>query len=249
MFTYTLKGNALTKDEAAALVQASSSSPIEIELSSVLNLRKVDSAKLFKLSVEKKLPELARLAWKISVNDAPSTKKKKTETGAEIVSLQKATDKVLEELHKVTGLWGVSAAMILSCCSNGEWWTLRQVATYWANNLDLNSRSVMYQGFDLMNGTWEPREFRAGVDRRTTFHVSPVYIGLRDALSWLMAQGLVERTKKVSKGSNSPTSKAAVQAMSRMYYAVKLTERGRELIELWGDADEFIKNGLVSRLR
>ena len=64
MITYTLKGKDLTKDEATALVEATSTTPIKIELSSVLNLRKADSAKLFKLSVEKKIPELANLAWK-----------------------------------------------------------------------------------------------------------------------------------------------------------------------------------------
>jgi len=248
MFTYTLKGNALTKDEAVALVEASSTTPIKIELSSVLNLRKVDSAKLFKLSVEKKSPELASLAWKISVNDAPKATKL-TKSGAEVVTVRKAPDKLLEDLHRVNGLWGAGAAMILSSCSNGQWWTLRQVATYWANNLEVNPRSVLYQGFEIMNGSWEPKELRSGVDRRDTFHVAPMYICLRDALGWLMQNDLVERTKNVSRGSSNANASASVQAMSRVFYAVKLTERGQELIELWGDSDQFIKNAFESRLR
>jgi len=248
MFTYTLKGNALTKDEAAALVEASSTTPVEIELSSVLNLRKVDSAKLFKMSVEKKLPELASLAWKISVNDAPKAAKI-TKSGVEVVSLRKSTDKLLEDLHKTNALWGAGAAMILSSCSNEQWWTLRQVATHWVNNLDSSPRSVLYQGFEVMNGTWEPKELRAGVDRRETFHVSPVYICLRDALHWLMNNGLVDRTKNVSKGSSAPNASVNVQSMSRVYYTIKLTERGRQLVEIWGDIDNFIKNAFEARLR
>lgn len=248
MFTYTLKGNALTKDEAAALVEASSSTPVEIELSSVLNLRKVDSSKLFKLSVEKKSPELASLAWKISVNEAPNSPKL-TKSGVEVVTVRKAPDKLLEDLHKVNGLWGAGAAMILSSCSNGEWWTLRQVATYWVNNIEVNPRSVVYQGFEIINGAWTPKELRSGVDRRDTFHVAPMYICLRDALNWLMENGLVDRTKNVSRGSTNPNASASTQAMSRIYYAVRLTDRGQELMEMWGDVDQFIKNAFECRLR
>jgi hypothetical protein len=248
MFTYTLKGNTLTKDEAAALVEASASTPIQIELSSILNLRKVDSAKLFKLSVEKKLPELASLAWKISVNDAPKAQAKQS-APVEIVTIRKAPEKLLEDLHRTNGLWTAGAAMILSSCSNDHWWTLRQVATYWVNNLEVSPRSVLFQGFSVMNGSWEPKELRAGINRRETFHVSPVYICLRDALKWLMENELIERTKKISQGSNLKDASAQVQAMSRVYYACKLTDRGRELVELWGDIDTFIQSAFQSRLR
>jgi len=248
MFTYTLKGNALTKDEAAALVEASSTTPVEIELSSVLNLRKVDSAKLFKLSIEKKLPELASLAWKISVNDAPKTPKI-TKSGVEVITVSKAPEKLLEELHKVNGLWGAGAAMILASCSNEEWWTLRKVATHWVNNLEINPRSVLYQGFEIRNGTWEPKELRSGVDRRQTFHVAPVYICLRDALNWLMENRLVDRTKNVSRGSTNPSASVSTQSMSRIYYAVKLTDRGREMVDMWGDINTFVEKAFESRLR
>ena len=248
MFTYTLKGKDLTKDEAVALAEATSASPIKIELASVLNLRKVDSAKLFKLSVERKSPELANLAWKISLSDAseaPIAKVKKLE----VMAVQRPVDQLLEDLHRSNGLWAVGTAMILSSTSNGSWWTLRQIASYWVNNLEVSPKSVLFQGFELVNGVWEPRDYRVGVSRRETFHVSPMYICLRDALQWLMKNDLVERRSNISRGSRDENQAPRVQAMLRPFYSVQLNERGKEMMELWGDADQFILNSFKSRLR
>jgi hypothetical protein len=248
MITYTLKGKDLTKDEATALVEATSTAPIKIELSSVLNLRKADSAKLFKLSVEKKIPELANLAWKISVSEQgnvvePSPSK------PEVVAVQKPIDKLLDDLHQSNGLWAVGAAMILSATANGEWWTLRQVATYWVNNLDVPVRSVLYQGFELQNGAWEPVELRAGIDRRKTFHVAPVYIALRDALNRLLSNDLVVRTRNVSRGGHGGANNPAISAMSRVFYSVQINDRGKQIMDTWGDAEEFISSAFTKRLR
>jgi hypothetical protein len=248
MFTYTLKGKDLTKDEAVALAEATSNSPIKIELASVLNLRKVDSAKLFKLSIEKKSPELANLAWKISVSDAKEAPIA-TAKQIEVLSIQRPADQLLESLHKSNGLWAVGAAMILSATSNGSWWTLRQVATYWVNNLEVSPKSILFQGFELVNGAWEPKDFRAGVNRRETFHVSPVYIALRDALQWLIKNDLVERRSNISHGSRDANQTPQVKAMLRPFYSMQLNERGKEMIELWGDADQFIFNSFKTRLR
>jgi len=248
MITYTLKGKDLTKDEATALVEATSTAPIKIELSSVLNLRKADSAKLFKLSVEKKSPELANLAWKISVSEqsgaveAPSRK-------PEVVAVQKPLDRLLDDLHQSNGLWAVGAAMILSATANEEWWTLRQVATYWVNNLDVPVRSVLYQGFELQNGAWEPVELRAGVERRKTFHVAPVYIALRDALNWLISNDLITRTRNVSHGGHGGATNPAVNAMSRVFYSVHINDRGKQIMDTWGDVEEFINSAFTKRLR
>ncbi len=248
MFTYTLKGKDLTKDEAVALAEATSASPIKIELASVLNLRKVDSAKLFKLSVEKKSPELANLAWKISVSDALEAPIALTKQ-LEVMSIQRPVDQLLEDLHRSNGLWAVGTAMILGSASNGSWWTLRQVASYWVNNLEVSPKSVLFQGFELMNGMWEPKDFRTGISRRETFHVSPVYICLRDALQWLMKNDLVERRSNISRGSRDENQTSQVRAMLRPFYSVQLNERGKEMIELWGDAEQFILNSFKTRLR
>lgn len=248
MFTYTLKGKDLTKDEAVALAQATSTSPIKIELSSLLNLRKADSAKLFRLSVEKKMPELANLAWKISVdNDSIAPVKK--EPTSDILTIQKPVDKLLADLHQSTGLWTTGAAMILASASNGSWWTLRQIAVYWANNLDVSSKSILFQGFELVDGVWEPKDLRVGIPRRQTFHVSPVYIALRDALKWLLEKDLIKRTQSVSKGSYEGNVSPQVNAMSRVFYSVQLTERGKQMVELWGDVEEFIQNSFKNRVR
>jgi len=248
MFTYTLKGKDLTKDEAVALAEATSTSPIKIDLATVLNLRKVDSAKLFKLSVERKSPELANLAWKISVGDAqeaPILTSKKLE----VLAVRRPVDQLLDALHGSGGLWAVGAAMILSATSNGSWWTLRQVASYWVNNLEVGPKSVLFQGFELVNGVWEPKDYRAGVSRRETFHVSPVYIALRDALQWLMKNDLVERRSNISRGSRDENQTTQVKAMLRPFYSMQLNERGKEMIEMWGDADQFILNSFKTRLR
>jgi hypothetical protein len=248
MFNYTLKGKDLTKDEAVALAEATSSSPVKIELASILNLRKVDSAKLFKLSVEKKSPELANLAWKISIDDT-SEGPVATVKQLEVKAPQRPVDHLLEDLHRSNGLWAVGTAMILSSASNGSWWTLRQIASYWVNNLEVSPKSVLFQGFELMNGAWQPKDYRAGISRRETFHVSPVYICLRDALQWLMKNDLVERRSNISRGSRDENQTPQVNAMLRPFYSVHLNERGKEMIELWGDADQFIMNSFKSRLR
>jgi hypothetical protein len=248
MFTYTLKGKDLTKDEAVALAEATSSIPIKIDLATVLNLRKVDSAKLFKLSVERKSPELANLAYKISVSDAQDAPIA-TVKQIEVMAIQRPLDQLLDGLHGSNGLWSVGAAMILSAASNGSWWTLRQVASYWVNNLEVSPKSVLFQGFELMNGVWEPRDYRTGVSRRETFHVSPVYIALRDALQWLMKNDLVERRSNISRGSRDENQTAQVKAMLRPFYSMQLNKRGKEMIEMWGDADQFILNSFKTRLR
>lgn len=249
MFTYTLKGKDLTKDEAVALAEATAAVPIKIELSSVLNLRRVDSAKLFKLSVEKRSPELASLAWKISVEDAQENKEiKKTEKKEEFF-VEQPIDKLLEEIHRSNALWAVGTAMTLNCASNGSWWTIRQIASYWVNTLEVSPKSALFQGFELVNSVWEPKDFRSGVSRRETFHVSPVYMALREALNWMLKNNLVERRSNISKGGRSENQTPQVQAMMRPFYSLKLNERGREMMELWGDSEEFILNSFKSRLR
>jgi hypothetical protein len=37
--------------------------------------------------------------------------------------------------------------------------------------------------------------------------------------------------------------------MLRPFYSVQLNERGKEMIELWGDAEQFILNSFKTRLR
>lgn len=254
MFTYTLKGNDLTKDEAVALIEATSNSPIKIELASILNLRRVDSAKLFKLSVEKQMPALASLAWKISVQnrtEEPAAKKAATKkaTDTEIVSVSKSIDNLIEELHRSTALWATGAVMILSSCENDAWWTLRQIATHWVNELNVSSRSILFQGFEFSDGVWEPKEFRAGVNRRETFHVSPVYIALREAQQWLLKNDLIEREQHISRGGHGAEQSPQVSAMSRPYYTVRITDRGRDLNELWGDTEKFLIDSFNERIK
>lgn len=251
MFTYTLKGNTLTSDEAAALVEASSTTPIEIELSSLLNMRKVNSTKLFELSVQKKLPELAKLAWKISVSETAKPVAPLQKPAVAVVSMQKSPDLLLSQLHESSGMWAVGAAMIIDAANDGSWWTIRQVATHWANLLheDVPYDSIIFKGFELVAGKWSPKELRVGVNRRETFHVSPTYIGLRDALKWLETNGLVDKAKHISQGSNDENSTPNIQAMSRVYYAFRLTEKGREMAKMWGDSTTFVINAFQSRLR
>lgn len=248
MFSFNIKGTALSKDEAHALLELSSETPIALDLAKVVDLRKLNSKKLFQLSVEKQNPSLAQLAYKISTRTTLAKPRiRAARKPVEYVDLP--VGKLLLKLTDSTSLWATGAAMILEATSNESEWTVRQIATHFANTLGVSSKSVLFKGFTLINGSWEPLTLKEGAKRSETFHACPTYMALREGAEWLVKNGLVARTEAVSKGSYSESETPQVAAMSRVYHKLTITNKGKDLLDLWSDIEDFITNSFDSRLR
>ena len=144
----------------------------------------VDSKALFDMAVDKGSHELASLAWKISVAK-PARKPHAVRRGRPVAapSVWEGPEALIEELHKSQSYWSIGAAMLITYLGDSDdWSTLRKIGVHFVNNLGsselgtarMPDNSVLYKGF-----TWndekmefEPLDYRAGIDRKQTFHVS-----------------------------------------------------------------------------
>jgi hypothetical protein len=251
-FQFLLNGTPLEQSEAATLIKTvkNSRSAPTIELSEVFDRSKLDSKSLFELAVDKGSQELASLAWKISVGK--STKPVKRSGRVVPQTTWEGPEAMIEALHKSASYWAVGAAMILHYFSeDNEWSTLRKIATYYVNDIDMSDNkvphdSVLYKGFQFSDEKeeFEPVVLRQGIDRKLTFHVSPMYLSLREGLNWCSKNGLVEQKSQVSYGS---LDGSAGTEMQRVYYSIRLTQRGQDVIELWADAYNYITNFFAAR--
>ena len=253
-FQFLLESTPIKQTEAAALLAATGEygeGPIAIELSKLFDLRKIDSKKLFELSIQKENPELASLAWKISVQKPDRGATKMTSParmGAHLKVVSPDTvDNLIAALNNYNGYWSAGAALLLSkSTSPDSWVTLKEIATDYVNALwretEARETCVAFKGFyrNHRNDEWCPAETKPGVTRKESFHVSPVYIGLREGMLWCCNHGLIEQQKGVSIGSANPNAGAKAEYMRRMFYQVKATDKGRELVEAWGDIDEYV---------
>ncbi len=252
-FQFLLESTPIKQTEAAALLAATGDygdGPIAIELSKLFDLRKLDSKKLFELSVQKENPELASLAWKISVQKPNKTISRVSTTGragAHLKMVESPTkENLIERLNSYSGYWSAGAALILAKSSKGEWATLKEIATEYVNNLwqetEAPESCVAFRGFERDNRKdyWVPVDTKAGVERKLSFHVSPVYIGLREGLLWCRNHDLIEQQRGISVGSSKPNVQAKAEHMQRVFYQVRATEKGCEMIRAWGDVDDYI---------
>lgn len=251
-FQFLLNGTPLEQGEAATLIKTvrNSRSTPTIELSEVFDISKLDSKALFEIAVTMGSQELASLAWKISVGKP--AKKMKAGRPATQKTVWEGPEALIEELHKSQSYWAVGAAMILNYFSEfNDWNTLRKIAIFYVNDIDaLNNKvphdSILYKGFTWSEelGMFDPVVLRAGVDRKDTFHVSPMYLSLREGMNWCMKNGLVEQKSQMSYGS---LDGASGNTMQRVYYNLRLTKRGQDVSLLWADSNEYILNFFASR--
>jgi hypothetical protein len=251
-FQFLLNGTPLDAGEAATLIKTvkNSRTAPTIELSEVFDISKLDSKALFEMAVDKGSQELASLAWKISVGKPA----KKMKVGRPVVqkTVWEGPEALIEELHKSQSYWAVGAAMILDYFSEiNDWSTLRKIAIFYVNDIDASDNkvphdSVMYKGFTWSEelDMYDPLVLRAGIDRRDTFHVSPMYLSLREGMNWCMKNGLVEQKSQVSYGS---LDGAKGNTMQRVYYNLRLTKRGQDVSQLWADSNEYILNFFTAR--
>ncbi len=251
-FQFLLNGTPLEQGEAATLIKTvrNSRSTPTIELSEVFDISKLDSKALFEIAVTMGSQELASLAWKISVGKP--AKKMKAGRPAIQKTVWEGPEALIDELHKSQSYWAVGAAMILNYFSEfNDWNTLRKIAIFYVNDIDaLNNKvphdSILYKGFTWSEelGMFDPVVLRAGVDRKDTFHVSPMYLSLREGMNWCMKNGLVEQKSQMSYGS---LDGASGNTMQRVYYNLRLTKRGQDVSLLWADSNEYILNFFASR--
>lgn len=252
-FKFTYQGTPLDSTEAAALVTAvQGTKPLSIELGKLVDKRKLSSKTLFDLAVREAKPELANLAWKISVGkDSASplrvledVKQAKPKPAAQINRLSQ--DAIIDKILCSKSYWAAGAALLISNLDTAGWTTMRNVATSFANHCyELNlvpTNSVLYRGFrKTKENEYEPIDLAKGVVRRESFHVSPIYIGLREALIFCQEQGLVETRSSVSTGysTGEPSNQTGPGLLSRVFYEIRLSEKGEALQKTWEDAEDY----------
>lgn len=252
-FQFLLESTPIKQTEAAALLAATGDygdGPISIELSKLFDLRKLDSKKLFELSVREENPELASLAWKISVKKPDKALRRMTSTGRSGAHLKMvdspSKENLIEYLNRYNGYWSAGAALILTKSSLGEWVTLKEIATEYVNNLwqetEAAETCVAFRGFERDNrkDRWFPVDTKSGTERKFSFHVSPVYIGLREGLLWCRNHNLIEQQKGISVGSLKADAPTNAEHMQRVFYQVRATDMGREMVQAWGDVEDYI---------
>jgi hypothetical protein len=258
-FQFLLESTPIKQAEAVALLAATGEygeGPIAIELSKVFDLRRIDSKKLFELSIEKGNPELASLAWKISVQKPDKAIGKiaaPVRNGAHLkISSPDTPDHLIEVLNSYSGYWSAGAALLLSKSADDEWTTLKEIATSYVNSLwretEASETCVAFRGFwrNERSDVWVPADTKPGAERKNSFHVSPVYIGLREGMLWCRNHGLIEQEKGISVGSLRENVAPKAEHMQRMFYQVRATDKGKEMVKAWGDVDDYV-DGIFMR--
>lgn len=257
-FQFLLQGAPLDQKEAVALMTASQKkgeSCFSIDLEKVIDVKVLDTKKLFDLAIEQKFPELASLAVRLTVaqkgqlRKAEKSDKKMVKRPRQPKQTSDSTpETIIERLHNSSSYWAVGAASILLETGKQEWITMREIALNVARELDKSRKmpknSVIYKGFTRENGVLVPLDLNTFNERKTTFHVSPIYIGLREGLVWCVKQGLVEQKKSIS--TSAPNTNQNM--MSRVYYRLKATDKAREVRDLWGDLSTYIESFYKIRL-
>lgn len=254
-FDFHLQGTPIKPSEATALLTATGLDPLQglrIDLEKFLDMRKVNSKMLFDLSVKEGNQELASLAWRISMGRSDKTQKiasprtlvraAKPAYEEQVLSLEDIIDK----LHRSDAYWAAGVALIVSRTTQEEWTTLRRIATEFVNDCwitqSLPNNSTAYRGFVLGDaGFLQPCELVKGVERKKTFHVSPMYISLREGMLFCQKHNLIEVLSDVSVGSSNPNRDRRAKDMRRVFYKIRASEKGVALAELWSDCESFAK--------
>lgn len=264
---FRLQGTLLEPQEAAALLTAANKGANtipEIDLDKVINIDKLDSASLFKMSVETNNKDLASLAWKISVAQQDTTGKKPTfkKTPTRVKKYESTPQQTIEELIEhiasSTSYPCVGMAMLLQMTNENSSTTIRKTAVHYVNKIwedgllikrpHNQGTSKFFRGFKPTGDGWVPLILQPGIVRKDTFHVSPIYIALREGLLLGVREGIFEQSSVISWGASQnkeSNTKPGVSKMSRVFYNITKTNKGSEMYSKWGDIDEYIKKAFA----
>lgn len=267
-FQFLLQSTPIEHSEAVALMevaQPNRAKPFEIDLEKVINFSSIDSKQLFEMAVKHENPNLASLAFKMSVRHkdltttTPTVARPQRTTKAKETIAKATVDELIAKLHDSHGYWATGAALLIASTRQSEWTTLKDVAVKYVNHAwtetDMPIKSVVFKGFKPTgrdaNGDWdsfEPLELQPGVERKDTFHVSPIYIGLREGLGWCRRNNLIEQKSGISVGPVRSNASERSEKMQRVYYKIRATEKGERMKAMWADVDDYIFNFFKSRL-
>ena len=248
---FQIAGIDLKESEAKTLLTLDNQTPtLSVDLIDHLDTDLLDFKNLFKLSIEKKNPDLAALAAKLAISHPEIKIKSKSREKSprasmatlqvDKISLESALDTLLTARNGRTA----GAAMLLSHLMPVQVATMRDVAVTMVNTFarrKVDSKSDLFNGFARFKGKYHPivAKPKRGVK---TYHTSNVYQTLRDGCSFLVQGGFVELEEQISYGSEDKKLTGVQKHLRRKVYQMKLTESGRVLADTWADADEFITN-------
>jgi hypothetical protein len=249
---FNLNGISLKQSEAETLLTTAGAPSIQLDISKYLSKGQVNVKKLFDLSIEKQRPELAALAAKLAIQapahqqEQPEPKARQRRKGIRRLHEVEATDvpaiECLDYLLTHKKLGSIGAAMIIETVGVGRPTTLRDIAVEQVNrawNKGISEHSTIFRGFEDNGKSFVPIVTRAEKGG-TTFHASPLYNALREGLKYLVKNGLAEATAKTSWGSEDKELTDNEKQLCRTVYEVTLSDKGKELHEIWADAEKFI---------
>ena len=118
---------------------------------------------------------------------------------------------------------------------------LRDIAVMQVNkawNKGITEHSTIFRGFEDDGKSFVPIVTRA--EKGGTTFTPPLYNALREGLKYLVKNGLAEATAKTTWGSDDKELTDNEKQLCRTVYEVNLSSKGKELNEIWGDAEKFI---------
>ena len=140
--------------------------------------------------------------------------------------------------------------MILETVGKGTPITLKDIAIIQVNrawNKGVSEESSIFKGFKDDGKSIMPVVAKAQKGL-VTYHGSPIYNSLRDGLKYLVKNGMALAVAKTSWGSNDKELTGSQTLLRRTVYEVSLTEKGKELVQLWGDISKFVLSYWENRL-
>lgn len=261
-FHFRFNGTPLQHEEARALLQATKKDEkksLTIDLEKIIDMKVLDSRKLFDIALKEKTPHLAHVAFQLGATTSTPARKRGRPPGSKNKvtkkvnsSIQDTPDQIIHRLHKSSSYWAAGVAAIILESSETEWITTREIATRLANKLhqkgNLPKDSLLYKGFIKSKGSLIPLDLTTKVDRSRTFHVSPLYLGIREGLIWCHRRGLIEHTTDVSTGARDK-KKASNRGVhtSRVFYKIRATKKATEVLDLWADIDKYVESFYKTR--
>jgi len=247
--SFQLFGVNLKESEASSLLNANdSSNELTVCLEDHLDTNLLDAKKLFNLSIETQQPALAALAAKLAIKAPGVTIKrsrKRPRASLENQQVSKLTaEEGIEKFATNKTLSSVGAVMVLLSLASVEEnsITLRAVASdqvNWLFDNGVDRRSSVFNGFKRMNGFFHPLVAKPEKGL-VTYHSSPIYNALREGSSQLVKAGFVTATAETQFGSEEKNLSGTQKMLRRKVYRFELTESGKEMINLWRDAEEFV---------
>jgi hypothetical protein len=255
---FNLNGITLKQSEAETILSTSEAPIINVDISKYLSKGSFSTKKLFDLSIEKERPELAALAAKLAIQSPKlqqqQPKRREFQKGIrklhEVTASDSPAIECLDYLLTNQKLGSIGAAMILETVGKGTPITLKDIAIIQVNrawNKGVSEESSIFKGFKDDGKSIMPVVAKAQKGL-VTYHGSPIYNSLRDGLKYLVKNGMALAVAKTSWGSNDKELTGSQTLLRRTVYEVSLTEKGKELVQLWGDISKFVLSYWENRL-